>query len=261
MAKFEAVSVQAGVGPVVLGMPHVGTTVPTAIYARLNQIGQKLADTDWHIDRLYHGLLAEATVVKANFHRYVIDANRDPAQNSLYPGQNTTTLCPATDFDGVEIWQPGQAPTEDDIKHRLQAFHQPYHEALRNELQRVHGQHGRAILFDCHSIRSVVPYLFEGQLPAFNIGSNGGKSCSTKIEKTVTDALSSDSHFDMIVNGRFKGGWTTRHYGEPDKGFHAIQLEMAQRVYMSEHEPWPWDEALAQRVRPLLAAMLENLAS
>lgn len=261
MSDLDAVSVVAGDSPVVLGMPHVGTDIPPNIFERLNPLGQQLSDTDWHIDRLYDGLLADATVVKAVFHRYVIDANRDPAQISLYPGQNTTSLCPETDFDGRSVWLPNQQPNATDIEYRLQHYHVPYHRALQAQLNRVKALHGIAVLFDCHSIRSVVPYLFEGQLPVFNVGSNDGLSCDESISTAVTTMLGGDSRFDMVVNGRFKGGYSTRHYGRPSDGQHAIQLEMSQRVYMTEQHPWPYDEALAEQVRPTLAKALTELAN
>ena len=159
---MQVFDVLRGDSPIVLGQPHGGTFVPDEIAQRLNSVGAGLADTDWHINRLYDGLLADATVVKSNVHRYVIDANRDPAGVSLYPGQNTTTLVPLTDFDGQPIWRAGQEPSSDEIETRRLAFHAPYHQALKSELERVRDRHGVAILFDCHSIRSNIPFLFDG---------------------------------------------------------------------------------------------------
>jgi N-formylglutamate deformylase len=149
-----------GDSPVVLTQPHGGTFVPDDVMVRLNAIGQGLTDTDWHITQLYDGLLAGATVVRSNIHRYVIDANRDPDGASLYPGQNTTTLCPLTDFDGQEIWCNGQTPSDDEVESRRLAYHGPYHAAIAAELARVKAVHGVAILYDCHSIRSEIPFLF-----------------------------------------------------------------------------------------------------
>jgi N-formylglutamate amidohydrolase len=174
MSVFE---VRQGTSPVILGLPHTGTDVPEDIWARLNDNGRILADTDWHIHKLYDGLLDNVTTVRATFHRYCIDANRDPAGVSLYPGQNTTTLIPDTDFDGLAIWKDGEAPTEADIPDRIARFHKPYHDALAAEIERVKAIHGVAILYDCHSIRSHIPFLFEGKLPDFNIGTDLGKTC------------------------------------------------------------------------------------
>ena len=165
---MNPVEVKRGEGPLVLGLPHTGTYVPEDIFARLTPLGQTLSDTDWHIDRLYDGLLDGVTTVRANFHRYVIDANRDPSGASLYPGQNTTGLVPMTDFDGRPLWL--EEPDETEIEARRLEWYAPYHAALQAELERVRAIHGVAILYDCHSIRSNIPYLFEGTLPDFNIG-------------------------------------------------------------------------------------------
>ncbi|WP_350335384.1 N-formylglutamate deformylase [Coralliovum pocilloporae] len=255
MQVFDVIS---GDGPIVLGQPHGGTYVPEAIAGRLNQNGSGLADTDWHITRLYEDLLPGATVVKSNVHRYVIDANRDPEGVSLYPGQNTTTLVPLTDFDGQAIWADGQEPSDDEVETRHLTYHAPYHDALQAELERVRARHGVAILFDCHSIRSHIPFLFEGELPVFNTGTNSGETCAPEIEAAV-DAVARASGMGAVLNGRFKGGWTTRHYGRPDTGIHAVQMELAQRAYMHEAPPWGWDNARAMTVRQHLKQMLEDL--
>ncbi|WP_341863724.1 N-formylglutamate deformylase [Gymnodinialimonas sp. 57CJ19] len=252
------VTVTRGDGPIVLGLPHTGTFVPEDVAARLNDNGRKLADTDWHIDRLYDGLLEGATTVRANFHRYVIDANRDPSGESLYPGQNTTTLVPLTDFDGLDIWE--KAPTAEEVEARRSAFHAPYHAALEAELTRVRDLHGVAILYDCHSIRSRIPFLFDGTLPDFNTGTNMGTTCAPEIEAATT-AICAASPYSDIVNGRFKGGWTTRHYGRPEDHIHAIQMELAQSTYLTEEAaPWQYDDAKAAKLRPYLTEILSTLA-
>ncbi|MGV6805281.1 MAG: N-formylglutamate deformylase [Ruegeria sp.] len=252
--------VEQGLGPIVLGQPHGGTYTPDAIVARLNDTGRALADTDWHINRLYSGLLSDVTVVRSNVHRYVIDANRDPDGRSLYPGQNTTTLVPLTDFDGRPIWKTGQEPGADEVEDRRLAYHAPYHGALEAELQRVRARHGVAILFDCHSIRSRIPFLFSGDLPVFSIGSNDSTSCDLAVEQAVLDVANNAPDFSSVLNGRFKGGWTTRHYGRPEQGFHAIQMEIAQRAYMDEAPPWTWSAERAEQLRPYLKLMLERLS-
>ena len=256
MNVFE---VTRGDSPVVIAQPHGGTFVPADLMARLNPVGQRLADTDWHITQLYDWLIAGATTVTSNVHRYVIDANRDPAGASLYPGQNTTTLCPLTDFNGHDIWQAGQEPSVDEIEARRLAFHAPYHDAIAQELERVKAIHGVAVLYDCHSIRSEIPFLFEGVLPTFSIGTNSGASCSTLIEDSVHSTCESAADFKTVLNGRFKGGWTTRHYGKPETGIHAIQMELAQHAYMDESAPWTYREMRAEKLRPVLSDILNNL--
>jgi len=253
------VDVTRGDSPVVLGLPHTGTHVPPAIMARLNARGQILADTDWHIHRLYDGLLPGATTVRATFHRYVIDANRAPDNESLYPGQNTTGLVPLTDFDGAPIWS--HPPDAAGIDARRAAFHAPYHAALKAELDRVHAIHGVALLYDCHSIRSHIPFLFEGTLPDFNIGTAGGVTCAPVLQGAVLEICAKAEGYTHVLNGRFKGGWTTRHYGQPAEGFHAIQMELAQSTHLeAEHPPFDYSEEKAMRLRPVLGEILKTLA-
>ncbi|MEP2715149.1 N-formylglutamate deformylase [Pseudophaeobacter sp.] len=254
------VEITRGDSPIVLGQPHTGTYVPPEIEAKLNTRGRGVDDTDWHIDRLYEGVLDGATTVRATFHRYVIDANRDPLGQSLYPGQNTTALVPLTDFDGNDIWST--PPTEAEIERRRNSFHAPYHAALAAELQRVKAKHGFAILYDCHSIRGDIPFLFDGTLPDFNTGTNMGSTCDAAIEKIVVDACAAAKGYSAVLNGRFKGGWTTRHYGRPTEGLHAIQMELAQSTYLSaEAAPWTYDQTKANRLRAHLHHILTSLAN
>lgn len=257
---MDVFEVRQGGSPVILAFPHTGTYVPEAVAARLNENGRLLADTDWHIHRLYDGLLADATTVRATFHRYCLDANRDPSGDSLYPGQNTTGLIPLTDFDGKPIWREGAEPREDDVAERLAAFHAPYHAALRAEIARVRALHGVAILYDCHSIRSLIPFLFEGRLPDLNIGTDGGRTCAPEIERAVLDGAAAAQGFTHILNGRFRGGWTTREYGRPQDGVHAIQMELAQASHLeTEAPPFAYDKDKAQRLRIHLKAILERI--
>jgi formiminoglutamase len=253
--------IKIGEGPLLLAQPHGGTEIPEGILQRLNPLGQARADTDWHIGRLYEGLLDDVTVVSTPIHRYVIDANRDPSDESLYPGQNTTSLCPTTSFDGELIYQDGQAPSADEIQQRQRDYHQPYHDALREQLERIRQKHGFVILYDCHSIRSLLPYLFEGRLPDFNIGSNSGNSCDAAVEGVLQTHCQAAGGYSTAINGRFKGGWTTRHYGRPEQGYHAIQMELTQCSYMQEQPPWQYDDARADKLRVILAGILIDLNS
>jgi N-formylglutamate deformylase len=256
------VEVSEGDGPVILAMPHTGTWMPDDLRARLNERGRLLADTDWHVDRLYDGLLAEATTVRATFHRYVIDANRDPSGVSLYADQNTTALCPLTDFDGFHIWREGEGPSSLEVSERAAAFHAPYHAELERQIARLHERHGVVVLYDCHSIRSEIPFLFDGILPDFNIGTFDEQSCAPAVATAAFDvchAAAADGH-TTVLNGRFKGGWTTRHYGAPDRHIHAIQMELAQSTYPeSEAPPFAFAPAKAATLRPHLAEILARL--
>ncbi|WLS08915.1 N-formylglutamate deformylase [Shinella sumterensis] len=259
MAVFET---HQGNAPVILAFPHTGTDVPAEIWERLNDNGRLLADTDWHIHKLYDGLLPDVTTLRATFHRYVIDANRDPAGISLYPGQNTTGLIPQTDFDGKAIWKDRQAPTEADIALRLAGFHAPYHAALAAEIARVKAIHGVAIVYDCHSIRSLIPFLFEGRLPDFNVGTDMGRTCARAIETATYEICAKADGYTSILNGRFKGGWTVRHYGRPETGVHAIQMELAQISHLaSEAPPFAYYEDKAARLRVHLKDILHRIAA
>lgn len=257
---MSSVEITRGDSPLVLGLPHTGTDMPDDCLSRLNGTGRALADTDWHIDRLYAGLIADVTTVRTPVHRYVIDVNRDPSGASLYPGRNTTDLCPLTDFDGRPIYLPGQEPEANEVTRRRAMYHAPYHAALAAELDRARAKHGFAILYDCHSIRSHIPYLFDGTLPDFNVGTNSGTTCAPAIETAIVQICEAANGYTSVLNGRFKGGWTTRHYGQPEQGVHAVQMELAQSTYMHEAPPWDYDPARADRLRAHLAAILETLS-
>lgn len=253
------IEVHQGAGPIVLGLPHTGTQVPEDVAATLNPRGAALTDTDWHIHTLYDALLEGVTTVRTLAHRYVIDVNRAPYGASLYPGQNTTGLCPLTDFDGHPIYLPGKEPDAAEIARRREIYHAPYHAALQAEIARVRDQHGVVILYDCHSIRSVIPYLFNGKLSDFNIGTDGGRTCGQAVQNAVENICGAARGYSTVVNGRFKGGWTTRHYGNPAAGMHAIQMELAQSTYMRETAPWTYEAGKADRLRPHLFDILTTL--
>ncbi|MFD1910651.1 N-formylglutamate deformylase [Halodurantibacterium flavum] len=256
------VRVAEGSGPVILSFPHVGTRLPGAVAARLNPEGLILRDTDWHLEQLYDGLLPGVTTVTATWSRYAIDLNRDPSGQSLYPGQTTTGLIPLTTFDNVPIWQTGCEPGPAEIATALEQIHRPYHAALAAEIARVRAVHGVAILYDCHSIRSEIPWLFDGVLPDFNIGTNGGESCAPGIEADIARICAAAPGYRSVVNGRFRGGWTTRHYGRPEQGIHAVQMELAQASHLqAETPPFALCPEKAARLRETLGGILTMLAA
>ena len=251
--------------PLILSFPHIGTEIPEPFEHGLVSHGLARQDTDWWIDRLYDfGRELEATFIRTAISRTVIDVNRDPSGASLYPGQTTTALCPVTTFDGEPLYREGQEPTAASINRRRELFFEPYHHALREEILRLRQLHPGVVLFDCHSIRSIIPRLFEGTLPIFNIGTNGGLSCSPALE-TAVDGACESAIFSRVVNGRFKGGWITRFLGAPDHGIHAVQMELACRSYMREppetvsESNWPteWDPTYAAPIREVLRSVLQ----
>ncbi len=257
--------------PIILTQPHAGIWLPADLRMRLQDHALELRDTDWHISRLYDDLLPAATIVRTPVHRYVIDVNRPPDNTPLYPGSNGTGLCPLHDFDGQPLYWPDQEPGADEISQRRQRYYQPYHDAIEGQIRRLQQSHAEVLVFDCHSIRSHIPALFAGQLPVFNIGSYDDRSCAPALTATVAATVAAacahadekpeqiagrDTGFDHVVNGRFRGGHTIRHYGQPQAGIHALQMELAQRAYMSEQPPWEYDEAAAQKLRPVLREVL-----
>lgn len=255
---MNLVDVTQGSSPIVLGQPHSGTYVPEEILDNLNEAGCQLLDTDWHIPELYDGLLDNATIVKANFSRYVIDPNRDPHGTNLYPGKNATGLVPLCTFDGEPIWK--NDPTQEDIQQRLEIYHCEYHHILNAEIERVKSIHGVAVVYDCHSIRSKIPYLFDDRLPDLNIGDNSGQSCASEVTACIEQICQNVSSHTHVVNGRFRGGWTTRHYGQPQDGVHAIQMELAQRAYLqSEVPPFNYDADKASSLRSVLSDILQEI--
>jgi N-formylglutamate deformylase len=248
-------------GPLVLGMPHIGTLIPPDIGVKLNDLGRAVPDTDWWLDRLYGPIAArfEASIIMAGVSRFVIDVNRDPSGISLYPGQNTTGLCPLTTFDGAPIYHKGAEPDAAEISNRKAAYFQPFHEAMEAALTRTRARHGYAVLHDCHSIRSTCPNLFDGVLPTLNLGTHAGASCAAPIQRAAESVMAA-SGLAHVSNGRFKGGWITRNYGDPARGIHAVQMEIAQSAYMVEAPPWDWVETRAASLQAtltdLIAAML-----
>jgi N-formylglutamate deformylase len=247
--------------PLLVSMPHVGTDVPDDIAARLSPAARPLADTDWHLVQLYDFLDAMgASVLSARWSRYVIDLNRPAENTNLYPGQDTTGLCPADTFASEPLYLPGQEPDEAQVAQRLERYWRPYHNQLRSELDRLLALHGRVVLWDAHSIASVVPRFFEGKLPDLNFGTADGKSCDAGLQAAIVDVARAQERYSVAVNGRFKGGHITRHYGQPSTNVHAIQLEMCQSVYMNETAPFAYRPDLASGIQGTLQQMLAAAA-
>jgi N-formylglutamate deformylase len=255
--------------PLILSIPHTGTELPARFADGLVSPWLARRDADWWVQDLYgFAASAGATIVRTAISRTVIDVNRDPSGVSLYPGQATTELCPTTTFDGEPLYRPGAEPDAAQIAVRRAQFHAPYHAALSGEIARLRARHPVIVLYDCHSIRSRIPRLFEGELPQFNIGTNGGASCSPQLTASVEAVCGGTGH-SWITNGRFKGGYITRHYGCPRDGVHAIQMELACRGYLREPEgpvgpeswPVPYEEAHAAPLRAVLVRILDACRS
>lgn len=255
---MDVFALHHGTAPLLVSLPHDGTAVPDEIAARLTPEARRVPDTDWHVARLYGVAKAlGASILVPKYSRYVIDLNRGEDDVSLYPGQNTTGLCPVRRFTGDPVYLQGQEPSEEEVRSRVETYWRPYHAALRTELDRLHGEHGRAVLWEGHSIRgSELPFLFGGRLPDLNLGTAAGTSCSPELQERLEAILSMQGDYDFVANGRFKGGHITRHYGDPSKGIDAVQLETSQRCYMDE-DSFEYDEAKAARLQVVIRNLLE----
>ena len=252
-----------GTRPLLISMPHVGTHVPPALAARFTDEGQRVPDTDWHLERLYDFADAlGASVLVATHSRYVIDLNRPPDGASLYPGQSVTGLCPVDLFDNQALYRdPVDAPGDAEIAERCEAIWQPYHMQLAQELSRMKAQHGAAALWDAHSIRSVLPRFFEGRLTDLNLGTAKGTSCSPVLAEQLMAIGQAAEGYTVVLNGRFTGGYITRQHGNPAHGIHAVQLEMTQCSYMQESWPFDYLPDVAAGVKPHVRRMLEAMLS
>jgi len=249
-----------GTTPLLVSMPHCGTHLPPALRSRLTAAAQVLPDTDWHVDRLYDfaaGL--GAGILRATHSRYVIDLNRPPDDRPLYPGASNTELVPTTLFNEGPVYRPGAAPDGAEIAERLARYWRPYHERLAAELAALRDRFGVALLFDAHSIRSVVPRFFPGRLPDLNLGTGDGRSAAADLTASLVEAVSETEVYSAILNGRFKGGYITRTYGKPAEGIHAVQLELSQVAYMEEDPPYAFRDDKAAAIRPILRHLLQAM--
>lgn len=262
-------TVREGTRPLIVSFPHTGTTLPDDIIGHFASPALARCDTDWWVDQLY-AFAADmgATLVHTAISRSVIDANRDPSGASLYPGQNTTTLCPLTTFDDQPLYKQGHEPNAAEIARRRAAFHVPYHHAIESQIERLRAQHGKVVLYDAHSIRSQIPHLFEGLLPVFNVGSNLKTTCAPELAEDI-EAICAASGHPSVLDGRFRGGWTVRHHGQPQSRVHAVQMELACRGYLNEpigrvseaDWPVPFDADYAAPVTETLRQVLATCLS
>jgi N-formylglutamate deformylase len=258
---MQEYTLRQGTAPLLVSLPHDGTGLPAAVAARMTAAGRRVPDTDWHVGRLYDfaGELG-ASVIVPRWSRYVADLNRDPAGQALYPGRSETALVPVTTFAGEPIYAHGDEPGTREVALRREMYWQPYHDALRTEVERMRRQHPRVVLWDGHSIRVRVPMFFDGQLPDFNLGTADGASCSAALQERLAGVLrerADGSAFTHVVNGRFKGGYITRHYGRPETGVEAVQLELAQYTYMDE-DSFEYLSERAAPVQDVIRALLET---
>jgi N-formylglutamate deformylase len=251
--------VTPGDAPLIFSVPHAGTEIPPDIAELLTPHAKTLPDTDWHVEQLYDfSADIDATLIRANVSRYVIDLNRPPQDESLYPGQATTGLCPPIEFDGTPIYRDGKEVPAPEVSRRREIYWQPYHDRLAAEIDRVKAIHGYALLFDCHSIASRVPRLFPGMLPDLNLGTVKGASCAAPVQTAITRVMQK-SGFSHIVNGRFIGGFITRRYGKPSDHVHAVQMEKGQDCHLMDDGSNRLDPAKVAKLKPVLRQIAEAM--
>jgi len=247
-----------GTAPLLVSFPHAGTQIPPELEARMTPAALQRADVDWHLPQLYAFARAMgATLLAARHARHVIDLNRPPQDESLYPGQDVTGLLPLDTFRKEPLYRSGQAPDAAEREQRRATYWQPYHDALRDELARLRTLHEHVVLWDAHSICSVLPRFFEGKLTDLNLGTADGRACAAPVQQAVERDMAAQRSYTFVSNGRFKGGYITRHYGAPQAGIHALQLEICQCTYMDESAPFAYRSDLAERLQPLLQRMLQ----
>jgi N-formylglutamate deformylase len=260
MQTFPTHTLLAGNSPLIISVPHAGTAVPQELAPRLTPMALNLPDTDWHVAKLYDFAPdLGATMIVARYTRYLIDLNRPPDDAPLYSAAAKTGLCPTQSFAGEPLYRDGtERLTSAEIERRRAQYWQPYHDALRTHLHDTHRRFGYALLLDAHSIRSTVPRLFAGRLPDVNVGTYDGRSCARAINDALGTRLAATAHFSHVFDGRFKGGYITRHYGQPDQGQHALQIELAQSGYMDESGS-TYDAQRASALRELLHGVVVSL--
>lgn len=259
----QSFSFRAGKLPVLVSFPHSSTNIPENLQPNYSEAGAQTPDTDWDLPKLYQiesseNPFADVSLIHANFSRFVIDANRPTDGTNLYPGKPTPELCPTTCFDGSPVYRSGQEPDQKEIAERIEKFWQPYHDKIRQELQRMKSEFGVAVLFDAHSILSKVPRLFDGVLPNFNMGTAAGQAASSSLEQEIKEVLVGEEKYSSVFNGRFIGGFITRNFGDPDKNIHAVQLELTQSSYMNE-TTGEFSAEKANRVRPVIFKMIQAI--
>jgi N-formylglutamate deformylase len=256
---MELYRLERGDAPLLISTPHAGTHLPIEIAGRMTPQARHVPDTDWHVDRLYD-MAGEfgASLLVATHSRYVVDLNRPPDNKPLYPGASNTELCPLTMFDFAPVYLPGQEPDSGEVARRVETYWRPYHDCLAAELARLAGQHDRVVLWEGHTIRSEAPRFFKGRLPDFNLGTASGESADAELAERVLAVATAGADHGAVLNGRFKGGYITRHHGRPQDGIHAVQLELSEITYMEEDPPFRYLDERAEKVKGTIREMLET---
>ncbi len=259
---MSSFTLHQGTQPLLVSVPHAGTGIPDELKKLFTDRALAVEDTDWFLDSIYaFAMQLGASFIVPNYSRYVVDLNRPPENTPMYAGVNNTELCPTRFFSGDPLYKPGLEPNYSQVEARVKQYWQPYHQALQTELARIKTIHGHAVLWDGHSICSQLPWLFDGTLPNLNLGTVSGTSCAKELQELVHLTALNQHHFTVVLNGRFKGGYITRQYGQPDRGVHAVQLEMTWNCYMAEQPPYAIDPARSAKLVTVLETLLKAAIS
>ncbi|MBI1182906.1 N-formylglutamate deformylase [bacterium] len=246
--------------PVLISFPHSGTFIPNDIIDQYRpEAISFIDDTDWFLPDIYS--FAQdlgITTIKANYSRWVIDLNRNPNSTPLYnDGRLITGLCSTTDFFGNPIYKSGMEPGTVEIERRKELYFKPYYEAIQRELDELKAQFGQVLLYDSHSIRSVVPSIQKERFPDLILGTADGASAHAQLIATAREWLAKGP-YELNYNHPFKGGNITRHFGRPAENQHALQLERCKDLYMKNDEK-ELDHEKAETMRGVLKPFFENL--
>ena len=256
---MEAFSFSAGETPLLVSMPHSGLALTPQVQSGLTEKALTLPDTDWHVPEVY-SFLGELGVgrISANYSRYVIDLNRPLDDAPLYASK-TTGLFPSILFDESPVFKPACLPNKRHHQFCKENIWQPYHGKITEELECLKAKFGYAILFDAHSIAPETPMLFEGRLADFNFGNNNGEASSQKWLQAASGVVP-DGTYSRVSNGRFKGGYITRSFGNPKKNIHAIQLELSQACYLkNQSHPYSIDSNKLANLQAVLKQVIKTL--
>lgn len=244
--------------PLVISVPHDGAYMAPGMVERMHPYAADCPDRDHLIADVFDFEDLPHTRIKAEYSRYVVDLNRSADGGSLYPGQSETGVCPITGFDDRPLYRTGQEPDSAEVKQRINSYWQPYHDELSRLIKQAKKNFGYCLLIDAHSIDDVVPRFFTGTLPNINVGSFAGQSCDPKYQQIITDALQRQKQYSWVINDRFKGGYITRLYGQPQNNIHAIQLEHGKSIYAQDFNKLsPEADVLRQFWQTVLGHLLE----
>ncbi len=250
--------------PILVSVPHSGTEFPEDLEKFFKEKFRKdPEDTDWLVHKVYDFLPSLGIpVLHAKYSRYVVDLNRDPDDVALYNDDRFITgLFPTHSFTKEALYKDKstqeEALSEFDRKWRMDRFYWPYYRAIQSHLTEKRDQHKAALLFDAHSIARSVPSLSAEPFPDLVLGTQMGFTADKKLIDAALEVLER-SPYKVSHNDPFRGGNITRNHGNPEMGFHAMQLEMCQDLYLAE-DGRSLDPEKTEQLRNTLSLLFREL--